>query len=551
MARESFLRGAFILAAGGLISRGMGAIYRFLLPGIMGGGEQAKVGLFYFNQAYPFYMVLLGISAGGIPSAVAKLVAERLAQGRLASAQTVFRLSLFMLAILGLVLGLGMYLAAPWYAEHVARDPGTTLSFKAVAPAVFFVSVMSAYRGYFQGLQQMTPYAVSQVIEQLVRIGTMLFLAWVLLDISIQHSAAGATFGAVPGAVVGLVYLMYLYHRRGAGRQAIPVNPAQGAGADAAGGAGVNAADPPKSARAVLGEILALAVPISLIGIAQPLISLLDSVIVPSRLHAAGLAKEAPALFGMLTGMAVPFIIAPTVFTAALATSLVPAVSEAMALRDLDAARYKNNAGIRMTLLICLPAAVGLIALAEEIPATFFDAPEAGLPLAILAFSAVFLGLQQSSSAILQGMGAVQVPVRSLLVDAGVKVVITWFLTSIPAWNINGAALGTTLGFLAAAWLNNRYLQGRLGYRIPWIELGGKPLLASLGMAVAVRAVYASLSALVGLKIATLAAVAAGGVLYPLLLMAIGGLSARDLALLPAIGPRAAEVCQRLRLVRR
>lgn len=544
MARESFLRGAFILAAGGLISRGLGAIYRFLLPGLMGGGEQAKVGLFHFNQAYPFYMVLLGISAGGIPSAVAKLIAENLAQGRPGSAHAIFRLSLIMLAALGLALSLAMFLVAPYYAVHVARDPGTALSFQAVAPAVFFVSVMSAYRGYFQGLQQMTPYAVSQVIEQVMRIGTMLLLAWLLLPRGIEYSAAGATFGAVPGAVVGLVYLMYVFKRRGAGPRAVPAVPARG-------GHATVTSEPPKPARVILMEILTLAVPISLIGIAQPLISLLDSMVVPSRLHAAGLVEEAPALFGLLTGYALPFIIAPTLFTAALATSLVPAVSEAIALGDVEAARYKNNAGIRMTLLICLPAAAGLITLASEIPAMFFDAPEAGPPLAFLALSAVFLGLQQTSSAILQGLGAVQVPVRSLIADAAVKLAITWYLTAIPAWNINGAALGTTIGFLVAAWLNNRYLQGRLGYRISWLALGGKALLASVGMAVAVRAIYASLLGLVGLKVATLAAVAAGGILYPLLLMALGGLSARDLEILPGIGPRAVEVCQRLRLIRR
>lgn len=544
MARQSFLTGAFILAAGGLISRGMGAIYRFLLPGIMGGGEQAKIGLFYFNQAYPFYMVLLGISAGGIPSAVAKLVAEHQARGQTASALAVFRLSLVMLAVLGLVLSLGMFFAAPWYAEHVARDDKTTWSFRAVAPAVFLVSVMSAYRGYFQGLQQMTPYAVSQVIEQLVRIGTMLFFAWALLPRGVEWSAAGATFGAVPGAVAGLLYLMYLFKRSRASAQAAPADTP-------AAGAGRAGADPPQPARAVLAQIVSLAVPISLIGIAQPLISLLDAIIVPSRLHAAGLGSEAPALFGMLTGYALPFIIAPTVFTAALATSLIPAVAEALALGDVAAARHRNNAGIRMTLLICLPAAAGLIALAREIPATFFGAPEAGLPLAVLALSAVFLGLQQTSSAILQGMGAVHVPVRSLIADAAVKIGITWFLAALPAWNVNGAALGTTVGFLVAAWLNNRYLQTRLEYRIPWLQLGGKALLASAGMAVAVRGVCTALSAVGGLKLATLAAVAAGAAIYPLFLMALGGLSARDLEILPGIGPRAAVVCQRLRLVRR
>lgn len=541
MSRDAFLRGTVILAAGGLISRGLGVVYRFLLPVIM--GAQATVGMGLFNYAYSVYILLLGISTSGFPNAVAKLVAEHISRGEYRNAHSVFRLSFYMLSVLGLVFSVALYYLAPLYATYVADDPRATKTLQAVAPAVFFVSTMSAYRGYFQGLHRMGPTAVSQVIEQLVRITTMLVLAGMLLPRGIEFSAAGATFGAVTGAVVGLIYLQYEYVR--SGRRPVP---------PAGENAGETVEDKPGPALEVMRRVLVLTIPISLVGIVQPISGVLDSFLVPLRLRAAGfMGEEATALYGVLTGYALPFIIAPTVFSVALATSLVPSISEASARKDIEAVRRRSNTGIRATLLLTVPAAAGLLALAGEIPVTVFTAPEAGLaglPLAILALGSVFLGLQQASSSVLYGLGAVMVPVRGLLLGAVVKLVITWGLTAIVSVNINGAALGTTAGFLAAAWLNLRSLQEVLGYRLSWTALGGKVFLSSVVMAIATRGVYLLLAGSLGLKPATLVAIAAGAVIYPVLLVVSGGLTARDLEMLPGIGPRLVTVLRRHELIR-
>lgn len=548
MGREAFLRGALILAIGGLISRGLGAFYRFLLPWIM--GPKADYGIGLFNYAYPIYVFFLGISSTGVPSAVAKLVAENLARGRRDVAQAVFRVSLQLMAGLGLALSLLLFLGAPYYARYVVHEPLAAPSVMAVAPAVLLVSLMSAYRGFFQGFQQMGPTAVSQVLEQLVRIGTMLFLAWLLLPRGIEYSAAGATFGAVTGAVAGLIYLVAVYLRAEARQPLAVAAGASGAvpGAPAGEGGGPAA---PHQAGDLLRQIVALAVPVSLVGVIQPLIQVLDSLVVPLRLHAAGFdSVRATSLYGILTGFAAPFIIAPTVFAVAVATSLLPAVSESAALGDREALRRKSDLGLRFTLLLVLPSAAILLALSREIPATFFNSPETGLPLALLAVGTVFLGLQQTSSAFLYGLGAVQAPVRSLLSGAAVKLLVTWVLTGLPSVHINGAALGTTLGFLVAAWTNLRYLEGRLGARVDWPTVGGRAALASAAMAVLARLCYLVLQPLLGLKLATLLAVLGGGVAYAAALPLLGGITARELALLPGAGPWLAGVLRRLGLLR-
>lgn len=525
-----------ILALGSLISRGLGVIYRFTLPWFMGGGQQAQVGIGLFNLAYPLYTALLGVSAAGIPSAIAKLLAEKLACDRRREAAHLFRVALVMLTVVGLAFSLLLYLAAPYYATYLARDPRATLTVRAIAPAIFFVSVMSAYRGYFQGLQFMKPHALSQVIEQLVRVVTMLFFARLLLPRGIEYSAAGATFGAVTGAVVGLLYLAAAFRRFPIGLPERPGMPRQSAVAE--------------RPAAVLREILSLAVPLSLVSIVQPLMGMIDSALVPSRLHAAGLGARATALYGVLTGFALPFIIAPTVFSYSVGLSLVPSIAEAAVKGSRDLVFQKYQLGVRATLIILLPAAFGLLVLAREIPATFYGAPETGLSLAVLAGGALFLGLQQTASSVLNGMGRPQLPIRSLLAGAAVKLVLTWYLTAIPSLNIAGAALATTAAFLAAFWLNNRFVEALAGRRVDWKGVGSKPLLAAVVMAVAVRGGYLGLESLAGMKPATVAAIMIGVTVYPLILLIIGGVTARDLEIIPGVGTRLGALLQKMRLVR-
>lgn len=535
VARDSFVRGAVILALGSLISRGLGVIYRFTLPWFMGGGQQAQVGIGLFGQAYNFYVVLLGISTTGIPSAIAKLLAEKMARGQAREARHLFRLALTMLTVLGLGFTLLLYWAAPYYATFLARDPRAMLSIRAIAPAIFLVSVMSAFRGYFQGRQVMTPYAISQVIEQIIRVSTMLLLASLLLPRGIEWSAAGATFGAVTGAVAGLIYLILAFRRHILDHTGEPIpGPAPAGG----------------KIPIMLREILNLAVPISLVGIIQPLMGMIDAALVPSRLHAAGLGDRATGLFGVLTGFALPFIIAPTIFSFAVGQSLIPSISEAMAGGKREAVHAKNQVGIRFTLMIILPATAGLITLAREIPTLFYDAPETGLSLALLAAGTLFLGLQQTSSAVLHGMGRPQIPMRSLLVGAAVKLVLTWYLTAIPFLNIAGAALATTAAFLVASWVNQRSVEALLGRRVEWVAVGAKPLFSAVVMAVAVRAGFLLLAGLIGIKPATLVAIGVGAAVYPLVLLAVGGVTARDLEVVPGVGHRLGALLLRMRLIR-
>lgn len=534
MRKPSFLRGAAVLAAGNVLSRGLGAIYRFVLPVLMGGGERAAVGMGLFSMAYPVYTVILGISGVGLPLSVSKLVAEHLARGDAPGARRVFQVALWAMAVVGAASSLALWAAGPAIALWVDRDPRASLTIRAIAPAVFFVALMSAFRGFFQGLQHMVPHAASQVVEQLVRILTMFVLAVALLPRGIEYAAAGASFGAVTGALAGLAFLLRAYRVE---EPAAAVRDARPSGA----------AEPTSR---VLARLLHLAVPISLAGMVVPLMNVLDAAVVPTRLHAAGLGARSTALFGVLTGYAMPFVVAPTALTAMLQMSVLPSVSEAVAAGDWAGVRQRARIALRVTCLLTIPAAVGLAVLARGIPLLFFHSAEGGPALRAMAAALVFIGLQQVSSGVLQGLGLPGLPMMDLLAGAVVKLALSWWLVALPAVHIVGAALGTTAGFAVAAALNLAWLRARVGPCLDWDLALLRPAAAAAMMGIGVHVVYTALLRHGGLAVATLGAVAAGVGVYGVALIGLGGLAGADLQRLPVIGAKVDRLLRKLRLLR-
>lgn len=525
--RDSFLRGAFILAAGTLLSRALGAVYRFVLPLVWGRGERAIYGLGLFSTAMQPYIVALTLASLGIPLAVSKLVSEQAARGDLRGAWRVFAVARAMLAALGLTMSLAMVVSAPLFGRHY--NPDVVPSVLAVAPAVLLVSLMSAYRGLVQGLRVMSPYAVSQVVEQLARVVTILALGALLLPHGIALAAAGASFGAVTGAAVGLAYLVAAVYRL-----RLPRDGSPGEGS------------PPS---AVLVELLRLAVPFSLAGLAYPIIMLADTMLVPLRLQDAGFDRvEAMTAVGSISGVATPLVNVPTAFTSGIALSLMPAVAEARVQGHMGRVARLAEAALRVTLLITVPMAAGLLALAEELPAVIFGYPEAALPIRVLAPATVFLGVQQMSSAVLQGLGLAHLPVRHLAVAMAVKVVLTWVLTY--RHGIAGAGLASVAAFMLAGLLNLAAVYRQVGAGTGSFAAVVKPVLAALAMYAAVRSVVLLLEPAAGLALATGAAVLTGIAAYGLVVLGIGGVREEDFDMIPRYGARLAQLLKRVGLLR-
>lgn len=540
---ESFARGALIITLAVLFSRLLGALYRPIVVRLFApfDGQHGEAGFGLTQVPAPAYLVVLSVSAFGINIAISRLVADRMARGRYRSAWRVFRLSLVLMSALGLVLGAAFYAAAPLLAT-VAGRPETTPGFQAIAPAIFLVSVMAAYRGLFQGLQRMGPYAASQVYEQIVRIVAGIALVWLLAPRSVPLAAAGYNFGATAGALTGLVYLVLVFWRQR--RELLPAlfDPAR------ADGGGQAAPGPEEAAWPVLREILRLAAPISIIGAVQPLILMTDSLLVITRLEAAGVsAQSADALLGQLAN-SFSIVWLPAILTAGLYTSLVPAITESLARRNWSEARSRSVTAYRLTLLFSLPATAGIWVLADGIYKLFFLS-EGGPVLRALAPATFFMMLQQTSSGVLQGAGDIATPVRNFLLGAGLKVVLTFWWTA-TGLGARGAAYATGAAFALAGGLNVLAVRRRFGAltRGPgdWLRPAAATLVMSAFAAVAER----PLAALLGSpRLGTVAVVVLAAGVYGAALLGVRGIRARDLRMLPGPGPRLAGLLVRWRLL--
>ncbi len=217
---------------------------------------------------------------------------------------------------------------------------------------------------------------------------------------------------------------------------------------------------------------------------------MMDVVIVPSRLISAGFTvSRATELYGQLSGMASVLINLPTIFTIAIATSLVPAIAEARAIDDKGALFEKINNGMRVAMMMALPSAAGLFALAYPITDWLFACPEAGIPLVYLAIAVIVLALFQVTSASLQGLGHPEIPLRNLVVIGLLKVVFNYSLTGIADLNIRGPAIGTTIAFLAGSTLNMIELTRRTGVKYEWNRLVKLAVIAA-AMGVAAKVCY-------------------------------------------------------------
>ncbi|MBS3970363.1 MAG: polysaccharide biosynthesis protein [Clostridia bacterium] len=531
MTGQNFLKGAFILSLAGVTVKLMGALYRIPLARLIGGE-----GMGLYQMAYPVYTMILALSTAGIPVAISILVAEKNAREDYQGGKRVFWVSLMLLTVIGAMFSVLLYFNSYWLAGNVLYDERAFYAIIAISPAIFITAITSAFRGYFQGNQTMLPTALSQVFEQLIRVATVLTLAYLLLPYGIEFAAAGATFGAVTGSI-GAALVLILFYIIYRGKYGVkPSYRSLGK-------------EPIISIMLRIGFI---AVPLSLGGLVMPVMQLIDATIVPLRLQVAGYSiARATELFGQFSGMANTLINLPTIITISLAVSLVPAVSEALANKNIRQARARIGVAIWITCLLCLPAAVGLWLLATPIAILLYDIAEVGSSIAVLAPAALLLGLYQTSSGALQGTGKTYLPVKNLLIGIMIKAIFNYILVAMPGFGIKGAGYATAMGFTVAVILNYRDLQKNIGFTVAWYQTLVVPLIGVIIMSFAVLWSYGLIFNLAGNSLAVLTSILIGGIVYGLVILFFGGVKASELEIIPGFGLKLTRILLRLKIVRR
>jgi len=541
MAKKSLVKGAAVMAVAGIIVKFLGAFFRIPLANLIG-----DTGMAYYTPGYSLYGFLLIIATAGIPVAISKMVSERCAVGQFREAERVFKLSRYLMFTIGVIGFLIVIFFSNAIAERI-NLPEAALAMKATAPALILVPIMSSYRGYFQGMQEMLPTAISEVVEQTFRVACGLTLAYTLMsntyvwlgDSNLERGAAGGCFGASAGAFGGLLVMIIIYT---ISRKKIKTRIHN------------DRNEVRESTGTILKQIAVIAVPITLGSAIMPIVNLIDSGIVTSRLLVSGLEQAAAeSLFGQLTGFAMPIIQFPLVLMQAIVMSLVPMVSAANRLGNRKELHDTISLGLRLTTIIAIPAAVGIFVLAGPILMLLYPAQEASAMsatpcLQILAVGFVFLGSITVMTGALQGIGKQTLPVRNLFIGVVVKLIITWALTATPALNIKGAAIGTISAYIIAAILDLYALKKYSGVKLNVKLIIVKPLVSSVVMGVVVFAAYKVIFAVLGSNgTATILSVFVGIAVYVLMVLRTKTIEREEMMSISA-GRKLAAVCDKLKL---
>jgi O-antigen/teichoic acid export membrane protein len=442
-----WVKGAAVLGAAAVISKLLGTLQKIPLQNIA--GDEAY-GI--YTVVYPFYILILFLATAGFPIAVSTFVAERMAKGNIIAAKQVLKVAIVLLSVSGVIGFILLFFGAATIADWIGNDE-TIPAIQSVSFALLFVPIMAALRGYFQGSRNMVPTAVSQVVEQFIRVGTMIGVLLLLTTWSISASwiAAGATFGAVTGAIAGLL-VMLMYWCRHERHQRTEESDERVTHAQ-------------ETFSSLTRSMLLFAIPVCLGAITVPLMSIVDTFTLPRLLRQPGMGDlDVMKEFGIYA-RGLPLVQMVAMLVSSISVALVPAIAEAKALNHWSVVRHRAELSIRLTWLVGAAASVGLAVTALPVNIMLYENATGTMTIAILAFTAMFSTVNITTTSVLQGIGAVTIPAMNLLFATFAKVLLNILL--VPIWGINGAAWAAVIAFAIATILNIIAIRRTAGVTFP------------------------------------------------------------------------------------
>lgn len=528
MTKQSFIKGAAILVAANLVTRVLGFVYKIFLSRMIGA---EGIGLFY--TVFPTLMFVMTLTTAGLPVALSKLIAEALVENNVRRVRRIVKLSMATVVSLAIFFSVALLVLAPWITTHVLTDPRAYYTLLAMTPVILIIAISSIFRGYFQGLQNMSPNAVASIFEQSARIVTVLLCAAWLMPYGLEYAAAGAMIGMVIGEAVGLLYLLLTYYLRyPLKRLVVTESSAQ-----------------QEPMRKMLGSILEIAIPVTLSRIVNSVAYALEPILVTRCLVATGLtAAVATTLYGQYSGMAISLLMLPTVFTFSLSTTLVPAISEAVAAQDHSLVKRRLYQAFRVTALIGFPTSAILTMFATELSSAVFNDRMVGPILAVMAPCGFLLYLQAPLAGILQGLNRAGEAMRNGIIGSIVKLGVIYYLCATPKFGIYGVAWSVVIYASIVALLHFLSVSRQLGFYFN-VEEMTKIVLATLIMIAAMVQFGKWMHHLGDAWVVTVCTIA-GLALYFFVLNLMNVITVRTIRRIPKIGPALAGILRLVPFVR-
>ncbi len=457
---SKLLRGTFILTLGTIISKVLGLFYVIPFYAIVG-----DEGTALYSYSYVPYTIFISVATAGVPLAVSKFISKYNTLEEYAVGRKLFKSGIAVMLATGFVTFLIMYFTAPGLAEMTLsskkgaedlkpEDVATVI--RAVSFALIVVPFMSLIRGFFQGHQSMGPSAVSQVIEQIVRIVFVIAGAYVVLNVmegSMVSAVSVATFAAFIGAIGGLAVLAWYWFNRKPHLDELLQN---------------DKGTVDISLKEIYKEILVYAAPFVFVGIANPLFQFIDQITFERAMESIGQGGIATAAFSVLNFQTHKLVIIPVSLATAFSLTLVPSITKAFVEKDRTSLRQQLDQTFQVLLYLTVPATVGLSLLAEPAFTIFYENKELGTEvLRFYAPVAILFALFSVTAAVMQGINEQRFTVLSLL--TGLLVKLSLNIPLIKIFETNGAVFATAFGYLAAILINLFVIKKYAGYSFKFI----------------------------------------------------------------------------------
>lgn len=429
---SKFLKGTMILLAAGLVTRVLGFINRIVIARFIG---EEGVGL--YMMAFPTLILAVTITQLGLPVAISKNVAEAEARGDRAKVKKILVVSLATTISLSIIFTPALIFLAPILSKTLFTDSRTYLPLLAIAPVVPIIAVSSVIRGYFQGRQNMKPAAISQMLEQLVRITLIAAMTKAFLPYGIEYAAAGAMLASVIGELASLFYLLATFKLKKKFRVREHFFKYV------------------KTGKSTFNDLMSIALPTTGSRMIGSLAWFFEPIVVSHSLAIAGVAAiAATKQYGALTGFALPLLMLPSFITHSLSTALVPAISEANSRNNGRLIEYRLQQALRLTFLTGGLAVVILYVLSEELMNVMYGSNSGAQFIKLMAPFFIFYYYQGPLQATLQALNLARAAMINSLIGAVVKTAVIFILASQPSFGINGVAMGILVGFVLVTLLH-------------------------------------------------------------------------------------------------
>ena len=576
---QSFLKGAMVLGSSMIIVKLMGMIYKILLSNMYGG-----VGTGLFNSAYALYNPLFTLSTAGFPIAISRMVSESVTKKRFRDVKMIHKLSVPIFVVAGLVCFVAMVLGSFVYVR-VIDSPNTIFALLCLSPTIFFGCLMSIYRGYFEGMRNMVPTAVSEIIEASCKLFVGFTASFVTMRICMdQYYRTGFVFGvkcdsepaaqaaAVPlaigaaitgislGALFGFLFLFIRYKKGGDG---ISVKD-------------LKESPPPKSNGTIIRTMVRTAIPIGLGAIIMSLADMIDSTLVMRRIsHIMETNPDALLnVYGSLIpddvyysgnthtylygcyGIALTLMMLVTAVTQVFGTTALPSVTAAWTSGDRVKMKQSMETVLRVTVLVTIPSGIGMSVLAEPLLSLIYSGPavanevEIGSKvLAVMGISVIFIATSTPLCSMLQAVGRMDVPLKLYSAGMVIKIVVNYILVGIPEINIQGANVGSIVcyGFVTITAL---FILCRQTKIVPdFVSILIKPLIASVICGAAAYFSQALFDLVFIQKVATLLSVVVAILVYFAALLIFRAIKREDVLQMPK-GEKIVKVLENRKLIR-